>query len=122
MTGALDRIAEERLREAIAKGELDDVPGKGQPLELEDLAGLSPELRSSYLLLRNAGVLPEEVELENDMVQLNDLIAAATRDEDRADLRARKSALALRYELLMDARGHSGARSEYGARIRRRLG
>lgn len=34
----VDIIAEKRIREAAERGELDDLPGKGEPLELEDLS------------------------------------------------------------------------------------
>ncbi|NIR60855.1 MAG: DUF1992 domain-containing protein, partial [Gammaproteobacteria bacterium] len=32
----LDQITEQRIAEAIERGELDGLPGSGQPLELDD--------------------------------------------------------------------------------------
>ncbi|HVJ10520.1 MAG TPA: DnaJ family domain-containing protein [Burkholderiales bacterium] len=32
----LDFIAEQRIAEAVSKGELQDLPGAGRPLELDD--------------------------------------------------------------------------------------
>jgi hypothetical protein len=54
-------IAEQRIAEAIANGELDDLPGTGKALELDDDALVPEELRVAYRILKNAGVAPPEV-------------------------------------------------------------
>lgn len=51
-------IAEEKIRQAIRNGDLDNIPGKGKPLQLEDLSMVPPELRMSYKILKNAGMIP----------------------------------------------------------------
>src|SRR5260221_7988055 len=49
-------LAERRIEEAIARGEFDDLPGAGRPLELEDPdPALPAELRLACRLIRNAG-------------------------------------------------------------------
>ena len=60
---ALLYLAERRIEEAIARGEFDDLPGAGRPLELDDLDPLLPEeLRLAYRILRNAGFSLAEVD------------------------------------------------------------
>jgi hypothetical protein len=54
-------LAERRIGEAVANGELDDLPGAGKPLELDDDALVPEELRMAHRILRNAGYAPEEV-------------------------------------------------------------
>lgn len=49
-------IAEKRIEEAQAKGEFDNLPGRGRPLELEDMSHVPEELRMAYKILRNAAV------------------------------------------------------------------
>ena len=66
----LEFIAEQRIAEAIAKGELDGLPGTGQPLHLEDDALIPEELRLAYRILKNAGYVPPEVETLNQIAQL----------------------------------------------------
>src|SRR5688572_32819466 len=51
----LDFIAEQRIAEAIANGDFDDLPGSGKPLELDDDALIPEELRLAYRILKNAG-------------------------------------------------------------------
>ena len=55
------RIAEQRIQEAVARGELDNLSLKGEPIPLEDLSAVPEELRMGYKILKNAGVLPEEL-------------------------------------------------------------
>jgi hypothetical protein len=57
----LDFIAEQRIAEAIANGELDDLPGAGKALELDDDALVPEELRVAHRILKNAGIAPPEV-------------------------------------------------------------
>ena len=66
----LEFIAEQRIAEAIAKGELDDLPGAGRPLDLDDDAHVPEDLRLAYRILKNAGYVPPEVETLNQIAQL----------------------------------------------------
>ncbi|OAQ19963.1 DUF1992 domain-containing protein [Thermosulfurimonas dismutans] len=68
------RLAEERIREAIRKGEFDNLPGKGKPLKLEDLSLVPEELRLAYKVLKNAGFVPPEVQLQKEIRNLEDLL------------------------------------------------
>ena len=58
----LEFIGEEKISEAVARGELDALPGAGRPLDLDDEDPLlAPELRMAHRILRNAGYTPEEI-------------------------------------------------------------
>ena len=59
---ALHWLAEEKIAEAVARGELDDLPGAGKPLELEDDALVPEDMRIAFRILRNAGMVPAEIE------------------------------------------------------------
>lgn len=77
LTGAVplfQRLAEQRILEAQRKGEFDDLPGKGKPLELEDLSWVPDELRIGYIVLKNAHVLPPEAEIMKDIHILEELL------------------------------------------------
>ena len=99
---ALALAAERRIAEAIAAGEFDGLAGTGRPLELEDLTGLDPELRGCYLVLKSAGVLPEEMALRKELVTLGDLLRACDTPLERDALEDRRRALLLRHELWME--------------------
>ncbi len=79
------RIAEERIKEAQRAGAFDNLPGKGKPLDLEDLSWLPEDLRIGYLVLKNAHVLPPEAELLKDIHTIEDLLKHV---EDEGERRA----------------------------------
>jgi len=88
-TGAvsfLHRIAEQRIIEAQRDGAFDNLPGKGKPLELEDLSWVPEDLRIGYHVLKNAHVLPPEVELLKDIHSLEDLLKHVEDESERRSL------------------------------------
>ncbi|HEX5605977.1 MAG TPA: DUF1992 domain-containing protein [Candidatus Binatia bacterium] len=88
-TGAvsfLQRIAEQRILEAQREGAFDNLPGKGKPLELEDLSWVPEDLRIGYHVLKNAHVLPPEVELLKDIHSLEDLLKHVEDETERRSL------------------------------------
>ncbi len=100
----LARVAESRILEAIELGEFDDLPGKGKPLELEDLSRVPPHLRAGYKLLRNADALPPELELRRQGYALDRAIMRTTDPAEREELRRLKRENELRYSLLVERR------------------
>ena len=58
---SIDRLVEQKISEAIARGELSNLPGEGAPLELDDDSLIPEPLRMAYRVLRNAGFVPPEV-------------------------------------------------------------
>jgi hypothetical protein len=88
-------LAERRIEEAIARGELDDLPGAGRPLELDDERLVPEELRLAYRILKNAGYVPPEVEDLREIGQLERLVQQGCADA-QAHARAVKKLALLR--------------------------
>ena len=72
----LYRIAENRILEAIEGGLFDNLQGKGKPLVLEDDSHVPPELRMAYKIMKMADCLPPELELRQEVIRLQDLVAS----------------------------------------------
>jgi hypothetical protein len=70
----IEKIAEQRIREAIDRGELKDLPGQGGPLHLEDDSRVPEDLRLAYKILKNADCLPPELEARKEIRQMEDLL------------------------------------------------
>ncbi|GLR07897.1 hypothetical protein COO59_19755 [Mixta theicola] len=70
----IDQLAEQHIREAQQKGELEGLSGEGAPLILDDDSHVPAELRAGYRLLKNAGYLPPELEIRREALELNDLL------------------------------------------------
>lgn len=119
----LRMLAEERIAEAIRKGEFDNLPGAGKPLPPDDMDSVPEELRVSYKLLKNAGMIPEEMQLRKEMITLGDLISVCQDDNERKKLQGELSAKKLRYQSLMSERGWttSEAFADYQRQIMQKL-
>ena len=63
----LESMTEKMLREAIENGEFDDLPGKGEPIDLQENPFEDPDLRAVHRLLRNAGFAPAWIEERKDI-------------------------------------------------------
>ena len=72
----LERIAENRILEAMEEGLFDNLRGKGKPLVLEDDSHIPPELRMVYKIMKMADCLPPELEMRQEIVRLQDLVAS----------------------------------------------
>ncbi len=85
----LDELAERRILESLARGELDDLPGAGRPLDLDDDTLVPPELRVAYRILKNAGYLPPEVGVRREIRAVDELLAIAEAPDVRAEAERR---------------------------------
>jgi len=118
----LTTIAERKIGEAIRRGELDNLALKGQPIRVEDLSDIPEELRMGYKILKNAGVLPAELQLNREILTLRDLIESCNDTEERRELKKRLTAKQLHYDILMEKNFASPAYKCYEGRIREKLG
>ena len=117
----LAKIAEQKIREAIERGELDNLPFHGVPIIPEDLSGVPESLRMGYKIMKNAGILPPEMQLKKEMVSLQDLLAACEDDYEKKRLQRQLNAKLMRFNMMMEKRGQSAAYNRYQSQIIRRL-
>lgn len=82
--GLLDQLVEDRIRAAVARGDLRGLPGEGRPLCFDEDVLVPPELRMAYRVLRNGGGVPPEVLALREATGLAQSVAA----EQDAGLRA----------------------------------
>lgn len=98
----LSRLAEEKIKQAIAEGEFDNLPGHGQPLELEDLSEIPEHLRMAFKILKNAGVLPLEMELRNEIATLRQQLEVCEDVSQQQHLRKEINDRTMKYNLLIE--------------------
>ena len=92
----VDSLAEEHILAAIRRGELDDLPGQGQPLNLEDDSAVPDALRVGYRILKNAGCLPREVALKKEIREVESLLNQVETGNERRTIRRRLCLLTAR--------------------------
>ncbi len=79
-----ERIAEAKIKEAIAKGDFDNLAGAGKPLVLDDDSQVPPELRMAYRVLKNAGCLPPALQARKEIAEVEQLLTHIEDDAARA--------------------------------------
>lgn len=98
LMNALAWIAEQRIQEAVNRGDLDALPGRGKPLVLEDDSGVPEDLRMACKILRNAGYAPPEAEDRKEAASLADLLRNCTDEQEKVRQMRRLDVLMARIE------------------------
>ncbi|GGL61329.1 DnaJ family domain-containing protein [Sporolactobacillus putidus] len=119
----IDILAEAKIQEGLKSGAFDNLEGKGKPLKHEDLSAVPEDLHVGYKMLKNAGYLPEELQLKKDIVTLNELIRCCGDESERQLLSSELRIKRLKFNQLMEKRSvrKSMAFRNYRNRIFNRL-
>lgn len=71
-------FVEEKIKESIKNGDFENLPGKGEPLDLkDDFPNMDPDLKQAYRILKQAGYISTEVNKKPSVSQ-HDLLTIAT--------------------------------------------
>ena len=96
------RIVENRINEAMKEGVFDDLPGRGQPLNLDEYFSTPEDIRMAYSVLKNANCSPPEVQLMSEVSRLERAVAQTpdpvVRQSLQQELANRRTELAMLQE------------------------
>jgi hypothetical protein len=115
----LDALVEQRIAAAAARGEFDDLPGAGLPLDLDDDVFVPEEVRVANRILKNAGFVPPAAEQLRALRDLQNELNAVSDRATRCRLQAKMLALDMALESLRG--GPMVVPREYCRRIAERL-
>ncbi|MBW1900948.1 MAG: DUF1992 domain-containing protein [Deltaproteobacteria bacterium] len=79
----LQKIIEQKIREAQMKGEFDNLPGTGKPVEIEDDRHVPEDLRMAYKILKNANCVPPELELKKEIRRMEDMLENLSDEKEK---------------------------------------
>ena len=96
----IEQIAEQKIIEAIFNGELDDLPGQGQPLRLDDDRSVPEELRVAYRVLKNSGFLPAAANLRKEIAGVNQLLIEVVSEGEQMKLNKRMDYLLMQLSVM----------------------
>lgn len=97
-----DRIVEELIKQAQERGDFDDLPGKGKPVDLSAYFETPAEVRSAYSMLKNAGMVPAEIELLQEIAALKERLAQTVETRERDSIQKEIREKQLQFALLME--------------------
>ncbi len=118
----IDRLAEETILAALRRGEFDDLPGAGRPLSLDDDSAVPEHLRVAYRILSNAGCLPPEQQMRQEIRELEGLLQHIESSADEQRLRRRLLLLQTRLALQGRETGLLAAEGAYREKLLQRMG
>lgn len=96
------KIALSKIEEAIKNGEFENLSGEGKPVNLDYLASIPPEMRAAYTVLKNSGVVPEEVHLLKQINELREELSACQEGEEKERLAKKLMDTEVKYHLLIE--------------------
>jgi hypothetical protein len=94
---SIESAIEQIIREGIARGEFENLKGKGKPLNLDDYFNTPEDVRMGYSVLKANDFVPEEVERLKEIAAIREKLQAVTDSEERLalDKQLRDKTLAL---------------------------
>ena len=114
----IEQIAEQQIIAARDSGEFENLPGAGKPLALDDDAGVPPELRAGYRVMKNSGFVPPEIEQLKQVRDVEALLPQVASDKEKKRLLLKLSLLRSKLPSLQLT---TASASHYQDKILRRL-
>lgn len=97
-----DRIVESIIKDAMERGEFDDLPGKGKPIDLTEYFETPEEVRLANSLLKNAGMTPREVDLLKEIAELKQILAAMLDETKKQQIQRQIQQKQVEFSLMME--------------------
>lgn len=97
-----DKVVESIIKEAMERGDFDNLPGKGKPIDLTAYFDTPEDVRAAYSLLKNAGMVPREVELLKEIAELKQVESALVEEKKREEIRKQIVQKQIEFSLMME--------------------
>ncbi len=97
-----DRIVEAILKEAMERGEFDNLPGKGKPIDLTEYFETPEEVRLAYSVLKNAGMTSREVDLLREIAELKQMLEGVLEEGKKQDITRQIRQRQIEFNMIME--------------------
>jgi DnaJ homologue, subfamily C, member 28, conserved domain len=101
---SLESAIEDKIREAIERGDFDDLEGKGKPLDLDPYFATPEDRRLAYSILKSNQFVPAEVEIMKEISRLKQQADESTDEKQRRILSSKLNERRLALRVLLDRR------------------
>ena len=81
---SIKKLIDKLIQEAIARGEFDNLKGKGKPLDLDSYFATPEDVRMGYSVLKSNKFVPEEVDRLKEIGELREKTAICTDEAERS--------------------------------------
>jgi hypothetical protein len=97
-----DKIVESIIKEAMERGEFENLPGRGKPIDLTAYFDTPEEVRAAYSMLKNAGMTPHEVDLLKEIAELKQTLTAALDENRKREIQKQIGRKQAEFSLMME--------------------
>jgi DnaJ-like protein len=101
---SLDKIVEEAIRKAQERGEFDNLPGKGKPIDLSEYFETPEEVRVAQSVLKNAGMNAPEAELLKEIARLREVLAETEDEKKQKEIQKQIQEKQIEFSLRLEKR------------------
>jgi hypothetical protein len=99
---AFERIVEAMIKEAMERGEFDNLPGKGKPIDLSEYFETPEEVRLANSVLKGAGMISREVDLLKEIAELKQVLAAVLDEKKKKEIQQQIQQKQVEFSLMME--------------------
>ncbi|RPJ21880.1 MAG: DUF1992 domain-containing protein [Chloroflexi bacterium] len=99
---SFDRIVESIIKEAMERGEFDNLPGKGKPIDLTEYFETPEEVRVAYSVLKGAGMTSREVDLLKEIAELKQILEAVLDERKKQEIEKQIRQKQIEFSLMLE--------------------
>ena len=103
---SFDRIVEAKIQEAMERGEFDNLPGKGKPIDLTEYFETPEEVRLANSVLKNAGMTSREVDLLKEIAELKQILTALLDHGKKQEIERQIRQKQVEFSLMLERQKH----------------
>lgn len=104
---SFDEIVEAMIREAQERGEFDNLPGKGKPIDLSAYFETPEEIRMAQSVLKNAGMTSPQVLLMKEIAELRQILPSLAEGMKKQEIRKQIQQKQIEFNLMMERQTRS---------------
>jgi len=101
---SFDKIVESIIQEAMQRGEFDNLSGRGKPIDLTEYFNTPEDVRLAQYMLKNAGMVPVEVELLQEIAALKEKTLSVESEYEREEYRKIMEEKQMQFNLSLERR------------------
>jgi hypothetical protein len=99
---SFDKLVEEKIKEAQQRGEFDNLPGKGKPIDLSAYFETPEDVRLAQSVLKNAGFTSHEVDLLNEIAGLKQALASISDEKKKQEIQKQIQEKQIEFSVIME--------------------
>jgi len=99
---SFDKAIEEIIKKAQERGEFDNLPGRGKPIDLTEYFEMPEDIRVAQSVLKNAGMAPREVDLLKEIAGLRELLSRVVDEKKKQDIQKQIQEKQIEFSLMLE--------------------